>query len=103
MTLDNLPEPVMAYLAAEEARDGQAPSRCFAEGGIVHDEGRDYHGRAAIQRWKEEADAKDRYVLQLDWRSHRRRHNHRTGAAHRRLPGEPGRAESHLHDFTQRD
>ena len=39
-------------------------SRCFAEGGIVHDEGRDYHGRAAIQRWKKQADAKYRYVLQ---------------------------------------
>jgi hypothetical protein len=63
MTLDNLPEPVMAYLAAEEARDAQALSCCFAEGGIVHDEGRDYHGRAAIQRWKKQADAKY-YVLQ---------------------------------------
>jgi hypothetical protein len=64
MTIDNLPEPITAYLAAEEAKDPQALSRCFAEGGIVHDEGRDYHGRAAIQRWKEEADAKYRYVLQ---------------------------------------
>ncbi len=64
MTLDNLPGPVMAYLAAEEAKDAQALSRCFAEGGIVRDEGRDYHGRAAIQRWKKQADAKYRYVLQ---------------------------------------
>jgi hypothetical protein len=64
MTLDNLPEPVMAYLAAEEAKDAQALSGCFAEGGVVHDEGRDYHGRAAIQRWKEQADTKYRYVLQ---------------------------------------
>ena len=64
MTLDNLPKPVMAYLAAEEAKDARALSRCFAEGGIVLDEGRDYHGRAAIQRWKEQADAKYRYVLQ---------------------------------------
>jgi hypothetical protein len=64
MTLDNLPEPVMAYLAAEEAKDAQALSRCFVEGGIVHDEGRDYRGRAVIQRWKEQADAKYCYVLQ---------------------------------------
>src|SRR6202048_1549934 len=38
-----------------------------------------------------------------DRRSYRRRHNNRVGAAHRRLPGEPGRPESHLHDFAQRD
>jgi len=64
MTLDNLPEPVMAYLAAEEAKDARTLSRCFAEGGIVLDEGRDYHGHAAIQRWEEQADAKYSYVLQ---------------------------------------
>ena len=33
MTLDNLPEPVMAYLAAEEAKHARALSRCFAEDG----------------------------------------------------------------------
>ena len=41
MTLDSLPQPVMAYLAAEEAKDAQALSRCFAEDGTVHDEGHD--------------------------------------------------------------
>ena len=64
MTLDSMAQPVVAYLAAEEAKDAQALSRCFAEDGSVHDEGQDYHGRAAILRWKEEADAKYRYVLQ---------------------------------------
>ena len=101
MTLDNLPEPVMAYLAAKEAKDARALSRCFAEGGTVHDEGRDYHGRAAIQRWKEQADAKYCYVLPRG--ANGRRHNHRAGATHGRLPRKPGRPESHLHNFTQRD
>ena len=64
MTLDSMPQPVMAYLASEEAKNAQALSRCFAEDGTVHDEGEDYHGRAAIQRWKEAADAKYCYVLQ---------------------------------------
>jgi hypothetical protein len=58
-----MPQPVMAYLAAEEAKNAQALSRCFAEDGTVHDEGKDYQGRAAIQGWKEAADAKYRYVL----------------------------------------
>jgi len=64
MTLDRMPQPIVAYLAPEEAKNAQALSHCFAEDGTVHDEGKDYHGRAAIQRWKEAADAKYRYVLQ---------------------------------------
>ena len=63
MTLD-APEPIAAYLAAEEAKDADALSRCFTEDGTVHDEGRDYRGRDAIRQWKQAADEKYRYVLQ---------------------------------------
>ena len=63
MALD-APEPVAKYLAAEEAKDDDALSRCFTEDGTVHDEGRDYHGRDSIRQWKQAADAKYRYVLQ---------------------------------------
>ena len=59
----NIPQTVAAYLAAEKAKDADALSRCFANDGIVHDEGRDYYGRDAIRQWKQEADAKYRYVL----------------------------------------
>src|SRR6266436_3733501 len=52
MTLD-APEPIAAYLAAEEAKDADAVSRCFTEDGTVHDEGRDYRGRDAIRQWKQ--------------------------------------------------
>jgi ketosteroid isomerase-like protein len=44
MALD-VPEPVAEYLAAEEAKDADALSRCFTEDGTVHDEGQDYLGR----------------------------------------------------------
>src|SRR3981189_787135 len=64
MTLD-APEPIAAYLAAEEAKDPDALSRCFTEDGTVHDEGRDYRGRDAIRQWKQAADEKYRYVLQM--------------------------------------
>src|SRR5260370_35347862 len=64
MTLD-APEPIAAYLAAEEAKDADALSRCFTEDGTVHDEGRDYRGRDAIRQWKPAADEKYRYVLQM--------------------------------------
>ena len=63
MALD-VPEPVAEYLAAEEAKDADALSRCFTEDGTVHDEGRDYHGRDSIRQWKQEVDAKYRYLLQ---------------------------------------
>src|SRR5260370_40742261 len=64
MILD-APEPIAAYLAAEEAKDADALSRCFTEDGTVHDEGRDYRGRDAIRQWKQAADEKYRYVLQM--------------------------------------
>jgi hypothetical protein len=60
----NVPEPVAAYLAAEEAKDAEALSRCFIENGTVGDEGQDYRGRDSIRQWKREADTKYRYVLQ---------------------------------------
>jgi ketosteroid isomerase-like protein len=63
MALD-VPEPVAAYLAAEETKDADALSRCFTEDGTVHDEGRDYRGRNSIRQWKQEVDTKYRYVLQ---------------------------------------
>ena len=63
MAID-VPEQVAAYLAAEEAKDPDALSRCFTEDGTIHDEGRNYRGRDSIRQWKQEVDAKYRYVLQ---------------------------------------
>jgi ketosteroid isomerase-like protein len=60
----DVPEPVAAYIAAEEAKDPHALSRCFTEDGTVHDEGQEYRGRDSIRQWKQEVDAKYRYVLQ---------------------------------------
>ena len=63
MAID-VPEPVAAYLAAEEAKDADALSRCFTEDGTVHGEGREYRGRDSIRQWKQEVDTKYRYVMQ---------------------------------------
>ena len=60
--LPNLPPVVADYLKAERAKDAGGLSLCFAENGVVHDEGRDRRGREAIRQWKEEVDAKYRYV-----------------------------------------
>jgi hypothetical protein len=59
-----LPKPVAIYLAAEKAKNVDMLDRCFAEDALVHDEGRDYHGLAAIKTWKHEADLKYRYIAQ---------------------------------------
>jgi ketosteroid isomerase-like protein len=64
MALD-VPEPIAEYLAAEKAKDADAVCRCFTEDGNVHDEGHDYHGRDSIRQWKQAADAKYRYALQM--------------------------------------
>ena len=60
-----VPEAVAEYLAAEEARDGDALSRCFTKDGTVHDERQDYHGRDSIRQSKQAVDAKYRYVLRM--------------------------------------
>lgn len=61
MTL-NVPPIVAKYLEAERAKDAHGLSLCFSRNGVVHDEGTHRHGRGAIREWKEEADAKYRYV-----------------------------------------
>ena len=58
----NVPPVVAEYLEAERAKDARRLSLCFAENGLVRDEGKERRGRAAIRQWKEEADAKYRYV-----------------------------------------
>jgi SnoaL-like domain len=63
MTL-NVPKPVQDYLAAEQAKDAERLSLCFTENGVVHDEGHEYRGRAAIWQWKEAADQKYRYTME---------------------------------------
>jgi hypothetical protein len=60
----SLPGPVATYLAAAKARDADMLSLCFAEDARVHDENSDYQGLDAIKAWKEETDAKYRYVME---------------------------------------
>jgi hypothetical protein len=62
MKLD-MPEPVAAYLAAEEIKDAQKLALCFTDDGTVCDEGQIHHCREAIQQWKQQADAKYQFLL----------------------------------------
>ena len=58
----NVPPIIAEYLEAERAKDARRLSLCFAGNGVVHDEGKDRRGRDAIREWKEEVEAKYRYV-----------------------------------------
>jgi ketosteroid isomerase-like protein len=54
-----LAKPIAAYFAAEHAGDADEVARCFAEDGVVQDEGGTFRGAAAIREWN--ARARDKY------------------------------------------
>jgi hypothetical protein len=58
MPLD-LPKPVAEYFAADHARDAHALAGCFADDGVVHDEGGTFRGTEAIRDWS--AAAREKY------------------------------------------
>ena len=59
----NLPNPIAAYFAAENAGNAGALARCFANDGVVHDEGGSFTGRAAIEQWNTTARAKYHHTV----------------------------------------
>lgn len=63
MAID-LPEPVVAYIAAENWGDRELLEQCFADDAVVRDEGRTMKGLAAIRRWKAETRKKYRHTME---------------------------------------
>src|SRR5881409_3101275 len=59
-----LPGPVAAYFAAEEAGDADALARCFAEHGVVRDEGGEFTGVTAIREWNAAARLKYHHTVE---------------------------------------
>jgi hypothetical protein len=51
--------------SAVEGKDTDKIALCFADDALVHDEGRDYRGRAAIKAWKKDTQTKSEYVMEL--------------------------------------
>jgi ketosteroid isomerase-like protein len=56
-----LPTPVARYLAAKIDQDAAAILDCFTEDALVHDEGQDHRGQAAIKAWL--GDLASKYTL----------------------------------------
>ncbi len=48
-----LPYPIEVYFRAANAHDSKTLAGCFAEDAVVHDEGKEYRGLAAIREWNE--------------------------------------------------
>lgn len=63
MTLP-LPDPIAAYVAADNAGDDAVLAACFAADAVVRDEGRTIRGVDAILAWKAEAKRKYRYMVE---------------------------------------
>jgi ketosteroid isomerase-like protein len=62
--LPRLPKAVEIYLTSARTKDVERLALCFADDALVHDESHDYRGIAAIQKWKQETEAKYRYVME---------------------------------------
>lgn len=58
-----LPTAIAGYIASANAHDAEACASHFTEDAVVHDEGRDRHGIAAIREWKEEVSRKYRPII----------------------------------------
>lgn len=51
--ITKLPQSIEGYFRSANAHDSQSLADCFAEDAVVHDEGKAYHGLAAIKEWNE--------------------------------------------------
>src|SRR6185503_7157565 len=56
--------PVAAYFAAEKVGDADALARCFAEHGVVRDEGGVFTGVTAIREWNAAARLKYHHTVE---------------------------------------
>jgi ketosteroid isomerase-like protein len=58
-----LSDAIAGYVASANAHDAEACVRYFTEDAVVHDEGQEKRGHAAIRAWKEEVSRKYRPVV----------------------------------------
>jgi len=48
---NKLPEIITAYIEASNTRDGERLATLFTKDAVVHDEGHEHRGTAAIKKW----------------------------------------------------
>lgn len=59
----DLPDVISAYIEASNSRDAERFGSLFTRDAIVHDEGQDHHGVAAIKKWLTSTVGKYGFVL----------------------------------------
>ena len=57
-TTVKLPALIAAFVQAKNEHDSAALAACFAEDAVVHDEGEEHRGTAAIKHWNEASNQK---------------------------------------------
>jgi hypothetical protein len=62
--IDNLPKPIVLYVAAENSGDANLLDHCFVDNAVVRDEHETHAGLAAIKKWKTET--KEKYQHTVD-------------------------------------
>ncbi len=60
----NLPPLLTAFVQAKNSRNTDAVVTCFTNDALVHDEGKDHQGLAAIRQWSDEGFAKFQYTIE---------------------------------------
>ena len=60
----NLPVPIAIYFAAENQGHTDIVAQCFAENGVVRDEGQTIEGWSAIKQWLVETKGKYQHTIE---------------------------------------
>ena len=59
----NLPKVVQELIKAQDTFDSEAYANCFAEHGVMYDEGKAHTGKKEIQQWIAKGNAKYKTVM----------------------------------------
>jgi hypothetical protein len=60
-----LPETIISYLKAHQARDLEVAIRSYETDAMVTDEGRTYHGHAEIRAWLSRSASEYTYTIEM--------------------------------------
>ncbi|MEK4711936.1 nuclear transport factor 2 family protein [Sporosarcina sp. FSL K6-5500] len=63
--ITKLPQSIETYFQAANSHENSLLADCFTEDAVVHDEGKDYHGLAAIKKWNEASSKEYDFTLEL--------------------------------------
>ena len=88
MSID-LPEPIAAYIAAENGDNVEALAQCFTDDAVVRDENQTIEGLAAIKLWKVETKRKYQHMIEPLALVHRDGNTIVTNRLTGKFPGSP--------------